>query len=292
LNKNPGYWKRALEVLINRVSGNTIDTLRPITYSELSAMIGLIEEHPDNYWRMIGNILGDMGDEVLKLADDWGDPIPHLQSLIVNKSGPNKGLPSKGIQYFWADYPELSKPEKINRVKVEYERIVHFGSRWNKVLIAFGLQDINLVNEASTQEGHLRGHGGESPQHKALKDYVAFHPELVGALSEDKVHIEYAFPSGDTVDVLFKNEVYWIAVEVKSQISDRLVSDYERGVYQCVKYGAILDAMKNDHHYQVPSQTKVVLLLESKLPKKLRSLVKNNNIPIVEDVQVTEVQSA
>ena len=115
---------------------------------------------------------------------------------------------------------------------------------------------------------------------------------MVGALSVDSVHKEYAFPSADTVDVLFKNEVYWIAVEVKSQISDRLISDYERGVYQCVKYRAILEAMKKDHKYEVPLKTKVVLLLESKLPKKFKPLAKSNNIFIVEGISGSEVQDA
>ena len=49
-------------------------------------------------------------------------------------------------------------------------------------------------------------------------------------------------PSGDTIDVLFRNGLDWIAVEVKSSLSNSL--DITRGLFQCVKYRAVIEAVQ------------------------------------------------
>jgi hypothetical protein len=85
------------------------------------------------------------------------------------------------------------------------------------------------------------GRGGEGPKHRALKDYVALNPEVLGlppTMAPGKT--EYKLPSGDSVDVMFKSENRWVAVEVKSEISN--AADQERGLFQCIKYGAVLEA--------------------------------------------------
>jgi len=41
---------------------------------------------------------------------------------------------------------------------------------------------------------------------------------------------------------MFKAEGVWVGVEVKSRVSDGSPDDYERGLYQVVKYKEVLEA--------------------------------------------------
>ena len=92
------------------------------------------------------------------------------------------------------------------------------------------------------KRGSPRGNsGGEGEEHRQLKQYVKDNPSCLptkiqqrGLVSET----EKKLPSGDSMDVSFENEDCWIGVEVKPRISD--VNDIERGLYQCVKYQAVM----------------------------------------------------
>ena len=81
--------------------------------------------------------------------------------------------------------------------------------------------------------------------------------------------------------MLFQSRDRWVAVEVKSRVSDRVEKDYERGIYQCVKYRALLQAMHEDDRYSVPREVEAVLVLETRLPEKLRNAAKLLGIRVV-----------
>jgi hypothetical protein len=254
-----------------------------ITYGELAYRIGRLNQHGKAHPRL-GKVLAVMGHllEGVENTPNWTESIPCIQSLVVDKAGRLRGLPADGISEFWSGYPQLSKEEKLNRVQVEYIDIQNFGRRWNDVLRALDLDEV-VVEDASTETGNRTfGRGGESPQHKALKEYVSQHPALVGASPADSVITEYALPSLDTLDVLFKGADQWVAVEVKSKVSDNMPMDYERGLYQCVKYKAILEAMQQDFKYQVPERVEVVLVLESSLPSQYEQLAEVVNAQIIQ----------
>jgi len=87
--------------------------------------------------------------------------------------------------------------------------------------------------------------------------------------------------------VVFKSADACIAVEVKSAISDSFPSDYERGLFQTVKYGALLAAMARSGDYDIPSQIKIILVLESRLPEEFRVLAKELGVTILENVKPT-----
>lgn len=95
----------------------------------------------------------------------------------------------------------------------------------------------NLLRRAA----EMRGSGGEGEDHLRLKLLAAASPQLfgaeVGALSET----EYALPSGDRVDVVFLDAQRMIAVEVKPASAPE--SDLVRGLFQCIKYAAVMQAM-------------------------------------------------
>ena len=123
--------------------------------------------------------------------------------------------------------------------------------------------DSRLI-ESTTHQGK----GGESKAHKQFKVFIAEHPEIVGlrkSLGPGETEVE--LPSGDTPDVLFQNSKCRIAVEVKSRISNE--SDIKRGLFQCVKYKAILKACRSVEigNYEVNS----ILAIEGQLTKDLRS---------------------
>ena len=79
------------------------------------------------------------------------------------------------------------------------------------------------------------------PEHKRLKEAVSVNPQSIGlpnSLSPGKV--EASLYSGDSLDVLFSDSNRRIAVEVKGASAP--VGEVIRGLFQCVKYEAVLDA--------------------------------------------------
>jgi len=57
-------------------------------------------------------------------------------------------------------------------------------------------------------------------------------------------------------------------VEVKSKKSS--IEDIERGLFQCVKYGALIEATQMSE--QLKPNSRIILALESRFPEELRRL--------------------
>lgn len=265
---------------------NSSGPLEGITYGELAFRIGRLNKHGKGHGHGMGKVLEKMGHMLESVEDEWGHPIPHIQSLVVSADPRKKGLPSDGISEFWPTYPSLTQKEKANRTQAEYAKVRDFGSRWNNIL---SLLDIPKIDKRESNSKKDRtnsfGGGGESEQHLALKNYVATNPQLVGAEPNSRSFTEFALPSLDTIDVLFKGPSEWVAVEVKSRISDYHNWDYERGLYQCIKYQAILEAMRYAQYDNIP-EIRVILLLESNLPNQYRPLAESLHTQVIENVQI------
>lgn len=85
-----------------------------------------------------------------------------------------------------------------------------------------------------------RSGAGESEAHKALKNRIAEHPEFIGVTEVTSVAVEYPYPSGDRVDLLFEsNGSRWTVVEVELEGLAETVS----GLFQAVKYRALHKAV-------------------------------------------------
>ena len=281
---NDEHAHASLSQLVRHVFNHRDGLIEPLYYSQLAERIGRLNREGGGHGHGMGNVLGKMGHLLKNIEGEWGEGIPHIQSLVVNLTGKLKNLPDKGIKEFWPDYPEMSKVEKTNRTRIEHQRIVAFGSRWNEVLRRLGLPDITAGETATPSNGFF-GKGGESESHKRLKQYVRDNPQLVGANCDWNGRIEYPLPSLDEIDVVFKSEKALIAVEVKSAISDNFPFDYERGLFQTVKYGALLEAMARSHGYDIPSEIKIILVLESRLPAEYRALAKVLGVNILENIK-------
>lgn len=280
------YARLALQLLVGHVQQQTDDVLVPVTYRHLAELLGRRNKHGDPWARGLGHVLGRVTALIESVSAQLPEKAPYLTTIVVLSTGPHAGLPDKGISYRWPGYDSLSPADKKAKVDGEYQRILHFGSRWNEVLQLVGLAPIAPLTADAGRQGSGGWGGGESEDHKALKRYVYDHPDLVGAAVGWFAQEEYALRSLDEVDVMFKSDRIWIGVEVKSKVSDRLKSDYERGLYQVVKYRAVLEAQARIDHLGNPPEVRVLLALESSLPTEYRVLAASLGVSYLEYVGV------
>lgn len=255
---------KCLVALVRHVLAHQGKILAGITYQELARRIDFLNKNGDPHPRL-GSVLGKMGHKLETVGTEFPEGIPDIQALVVVKTGPNEGIPDDGIKEFWDGYDRLNRLEKENKAFAEWDKIAAFSSRWTRVLQLLKLLPQELPADSTLTSASRRG-GGESPAHLALKAYVKANPGLVGMPSDAEAFEEYALPSLDVVDVLFKTSGCWTAVEVKSSVSDAVAGDYKRGLYQTIKYEALFNAMRSESSYEVPGQIRVVLVLEGSLP--------------------------
>ena len=216
----------ALPLLVRQAeAGQTIH------YGQLARELGM--PNPRN----LNHVLGSIGTSLRNLGQLWGQEIPAIQALVTNK---DSGLPGRGFTEFLRD-PGAFRRSTSARQRAILQRItddVRFYHRWSDVLAHFKAQPW----KGPQPEAAIRGfgdHGGESPEHQAFKEAVRLHPAWFG-IPECPASVEYSFVTGDAVDVLFTQGTRMWGVEVKSAVSQD--EDILRGLFQCVKYRALLQA--------------------------------------------------
>ena len=277
-----------IPVLIMHVLQQRDGMMQTVTYEELAERLdrrkhnGKLNGQPMALG--MGDVLARAMVHIDRAASLLEDKLPYLTTIVVDKSGPGKGLPGDGVAGRWPTYPDLSRKEKTDRVELEYMRIMSFGRHWLDVLHVLELPGEPTQDEAPASAVGGGRAGGESPQHRALKEYIAAHPELVGAPPDTKGLCEFALRSADAIDVLFKSAQSWVGVEVKASTSEGNQRDYERGLYQIVKYRAVLAAQARIDYPTQPLQVHVVLVLEMALPDELRPIAMALGIPMLEHV--------
>lgn len=235
----------------------------PHTYSELSKEVG---HHTDQIGRVLG-LIDDVFKALKKACPEFKD-MPTLNCLVINKT---TKLPSNGFDYVSHDYSSLTDEQKNDQMR-RLNSEAYYYDRWQDVLDELELTPYNgsdnKVYENTIRKGTYSKHGSEGIKHKALKEYIYDHPECIGIKNVKHKEIEHILLSGDRLDVYFilKDDTQ-IAVEVKSSISDN--ADILRGVYQCVKYNAILNAEQSVKGMHCP--IKALLVLEGKMPMSIAS---------------------
>ncbi|MDH6265035.1 hypothetical protein M2360_000416 [Rhizobium sp. SG_E_25_P2] len=260
--------RRALPMLVRQAeSGNSI------FYSDLADELGMSNPRNLNF------VLGSIGRTLENLSKRWKQKIPPIQCLVLNK---NTHLPGEGIGWFLIkkeDFSSLSTVRKRAIVDAELAHIYGY-PRWREVLQILDLPPVNQsfakVNEAAAGRG-----GGESESHRKMKEFVAVHPEVVGLpASTAGGKCEHPLPSGDKLDVSFVTKAGWIAVEVKTEISNE--ADIVRGLYQCVKYVAVMQAVEASENREISAQA--FSAIAGKLPKNLLPLKNMLGVAVIEDV--------
>lgn len=96
--------------------------------------------------------------------------------------------------------------------------------------------------DGTERDGLPRGRRGEGENHRALRLWVTRNPEQVlPKLAVVRTDTEVELWSGDRVDSVYYGATSTVTIEVKSRDSNE--ADLRRGVFQCVKYRAVLQAM-------------------------------------------------
>ena len=262
------YVRKSLPILVDHVLRQVDDVLVPMTYLQLAERLGRKNKNGKFWARGLGHVLGRVTELIQDATSDWREQPPYLTSIVVLANGATEGLPDDGVAVYWPDYPDYSIEEKHAKVEIEYQRILAFGGQWSEVLRLAGVLNIEDSRPAEFRHPYGRGGGGESDAHKALKKFAIENPSLFGAGDNWEAYSEYPLPSADVVDVVFKSPMHWIGVEVKSKTSDLYPRDYERGIYQAVKYKAVLEAMARVAQGGTAPRVDVWLALETRLPNE------------------------
>lgn len=199
---------------------------KPHYYSELSASVGYKSNR-------IGGILGVLQDIINEMKERYGKEIPTLNGLVQLKE---TGLPNDGFDYVVPNYSKLSPASKRGEVKKLNDEAHRYDWSWILKELNLSLASID-ISTSSKQYGY----GGEGAEHKSLKEHIKQHPECIGIRGVSFREIEHPLLSGDRLDVYFEctNNTHY-AIEIKPSTSDE--ADIRRGIFQCVKYKAVMDA--------------------------------------------------
>ena len=207
---------------------------------------------------------------------------PPLNILLVRQ---HDRLPGSGAGLFMADYlgdERFRSPTDSNIGDDEWREACEFLAtrvyafkEWGCIYRrAFGddLPD-HVPPKGREQDGISRRREGEGPMHKALRLWVKENP---GALSSSyrafQTQTEFVLDSADRVDVVYRGPDLTVAIEVKSSDSDN--ADLRRGVFQCIKYRAVMEAM------DIRSDPGIIAILvtQTDLPHDLRPLPRKHGI--------------
>jgi len=259
--------RKALPILVRQaLVGQTI------FYSELAKELGMENARNLNY------VLGSIGSTLIELSQEEKEEIPAIQGLVVNK---NTGLPGEGFDWFISksDFKKSDKKQKSNIINNQYLKIYSYPN-WLNILKKLNIEPPNF-NLQVKQKFHANH--GEGEKHRLLKEFVARTPSVVGLPNScQKGQIEFSLPSGDSIDVQFWWRNEFIAVEVKSEISD--IADIYRGLFQCVKYQVVSEAMLAIEGK--PQNVRTILILESDFPLKLLPIKNILGIEVISNVKI------
>lgn len=272
--------RRALPLLVRQATAE-----KPIRYEDLALELGM---RPRN----LDYVLGCIGETLIILSKGSKIEIPPIQCLVINKT---TGLPGEGFGKSVNELEDLSNCKQLSNKKRKdkidkyLESVYSFGKdKWKKEVLdklelseAKSDPDLAKLHKKITSKG--RG-GGEGKEHKKLKEYVANNPAEFGLPKSTKLgKQEYSLPSGDSLDVFFIRRrghiEEHIGVEVKSHISG--TADVLRGVYQCVKYQAVLEA-KQVADGEAPN-VRTFLVLGGKFPKELMPIKNTLGVEVYDE---------
>ena len=252
---------------------------RKITYGEWAKAIKKKLKGPVNP-RNLDKVAGLIGNVCKDHADRTGTRTPEINLMVVNK---RTGLPGRGANLYVKrfcrgslkrriDPKKLSVREKRAIIGKAIEEIFAFPD-WEDVLGAYGLAvpETGRPNKKKRRK-RVRPNrkdwhtGPEREAHKNLKRRIASDPGMVGVKTKETGKEEKWLWSGDEVDVYFKGAA--VAVEIKA--GNVAPGELHRGVFQCIKYKAVLGAQQISDG-EVPTAD-CRLAIGGRLPDDLRGL--------------------
>jgi hypothetical protein len=264
-----------------------------ITYEEMAKYITwtLNRRRVKVNRRNVGPIVGRMMDRIWEEVED----VPPVNMLVINggkSAAPGKGAGSYAEKWlgkkagWYKSLDDSGKQSAVQTVWLDIRRYRH----WERIATYFdsaasirkSLQEEGL-NESDGKELRRFGVGPpESAEHKRLKQFILDNPTIAGARYRiAHRQVEYRFPTLDEADVYFAGKKCTHFVEVKSRVSRE--PDLLRGLFQCVKYRAIGDAMERAGiQGGYDRRVAVTLVIErTNLPRRIRSLSTIFDVPLV-----------
>lgn len=271
-----------LPILIRRAKEG-----RPISYGELAEQLETEFDHePKARKTVYGAAVGAVGLAITQLGrlPAWrGERIPPINTIVVSKS---TGYPSTGADelahYFFEDSGAGMASDRNAYLDAAMDAVYQY-HKWDQVAAALG---VVRLEPSGGNVGADRGEvlplpqipmvrSPESREHQALKRWVRDHPERMedfGTFPPGKN--EVLLSSGDRLDVLFDNTKQRMAVEVKTSTCSE--DELMRGVYQCVKYRAVIRAEQLAMR-QVPNGN-AVLICPRAAGKSTKALLRRLNV--------------
>jgi hypothetical protein len=272
------YQRRAREafpILVRQAKAE-----EPISYEDLASELGMPNV------RNLNHILGVVGYTVQALGDAWGTTLPPLHALVVQKQK-DRRVPGSGIGEYFAEFPnyeQLPLREKRALIRQAHARVFAF-TEWDTVLEVLKLPPSAppLPRPLSKDPGLYGRGGGEGEDHRRLKEAIATGPKLLGNLPTAFVtSIEYCLPTGDVADLLIETQNRLILVEVKGVSASH--GEILRGLFQCVKYHALLRALTQTEGRQ--TNVTAILALGSGLPRDLIAVKNTLGIDVREHLDM------
>lgn len=283
------YAKKSLPVLVSLA-----DRKQKITYKGLASMLA-----DKSYALTIPNALGILGQALAALAKAEGKKfgkIPPIQLLVCNERTGRPG--DAGLDFVGIKRSQASRmPKKaLDAIVRDTHRKIFDFEHWPKVLKLLGLKPTTLplppTEELLTKFKKTEQHPtGEGDEHKLLKLFLAENPRRIGIPWKGKGITEERVLSGDRLDISFRDNETWICVEVKG----RHAPDFEliRGMFQCVKYRAALEAQLRYEALQGQEQEKKIspralLACGARLSKELRELAEFLEVEVRTGIEVPD----
>jgi hypothetical protein len=284
------YAEKALPVLVNLAESG-----RATTYTELAKMLLGDKKYAHPLMSALGR-LGHALESLNAAARKKFGKIPPIQLMVCNESTGRPGnLALNFLGFKKSETDKMSKAFLDTIVQRAHQTIFEY-PLWQHILKALGLKPVTLKLPAPEtilpKIGELEGHaGGEGEEHETLKLFLAQNPKTIGIQWKGEGDIERLLLSGDRLDISFRNDQKWIAVEVKGKHSP--IADLMRGIFQCVKYKVILaaqlryEALQGKVNLQrtIP---KVILACGAPLPSDLLTFAKSLDVEIKSGISVPE----
>lgn len=248
-----------------------------VTYGDLAAHLDRALGKTGLSPRHMGHVAGALMDRLWTEAPDT----PLLNLLVVrgDSSEPGAGATWYLRRRFGLKGP-LSDVRRRSYIQEGLNEVWAYGDWTGLRTRVFGAPPVPLDPipeiEADGQRDNPRFGGGvpESEEHRNLKAYVAANPGALRlGLKQPQTEPERDLPSGDRVDVEIVDGPRRIAVEVKSIRSGD--ADLVRGVYQCIKYRAVMKAQSG---FGDDAECDAILVTERALPPSIAALARRLNI--------------
>lgn len=257
---------------------------RTITYSKLDQEIVSRGWGDHVMYVQYGQPAGAVGDALLETEKKWRVRIPPLNALIVNEK---TGVPGKGCDYYLRHFlrgkkKPLSKADRKALAEATHEKIFNF-RHWHRILREYNFKPLSKGPTAAPAKSvskpvhHGWSNEGESEEHDVLKHIIANNPGMLGLdVKLPKGDCEHVLASADRPDVMFVGKLLTVAVEAKSSLSNDI--DLQRGVFQCVKYRALIRAEQKARK-EVPNGL-AILATERALPPPILELADLLDVPV------------